>query len=423
MKIAGISEGALRLPSALAGSFSMVLVYFFARRFLGRAGSLAASALLAFSPLHVWYSQECRAYAIWLLLILCAYLSFFNWLDTRKPAFATLNGLFIFLATAFHYFGIHVFLIENLYLIHRRKYLNDHRSFRHWVICQTALALALVPIALMMLMVDRTHVAWWKESAVQWQVIKSILFHLTGTYYFLTYDWAIKTLLLLMNGAALMLGIFALRRRGQATFPMLAIMLPVALNLAYSLAISPILGNSQSAGRYFLLTLPPYLIIIAAGWEFLWRRYPRPRLCLLALAGLLALNGLGVRASHRNTVFNRDDNRRLIGELLRRAAPGDWIIASPAITLDYYADRSGYNLENYRIISTSRFDRDLTARLPSHAERVWLYLDPAHHFTGLRDEIGRRYGLMLLLDDQEKKLSGAGLFMFGRHEAQGNPRS
>ena len=230
-KIAGTSEGALRLPSALAGSFSIALMYFFARRFLGRAGSLAAAALLALSPLHVWYSQECRAYAIWLLLILCAYLSFFKWLETRKPIFAALNALFVLLACSFHYFGIHVILIENLYLADRRDLWRDRRSLRQWALSQGALALALVPLGLMLLRVDRTHVSWWQESAVRWQVIKSIIFQLNGVYYFLTPELPLKIMMLLLCGAALAASLFALGRRGTASFLLIALGLPVALNL------------------------------------------------------------------------------------------------------------------------------------------------------------------------------------------------
>lgn len=59
----GTSETALRLPSALAGTLTVPLVYFLARRF-GRGAAGPAALLAALSPFLVWYSQEARHYAV-----------------------------------------------------------------------------------------------------------------------------------------------------------------------------------------------------------------------------------------------------------------------------------------------------------------------------------------------------------------------
>ena len=130
-----------------------------------------------------------------------------------------------------------------------------------------------------------------------------------------------------------------------------------------------------------------------------------------------------MRASRHNLPFCRDDNRRLASALLRRAAPGDWVITSPPYALDYYADRLGYDLTRYRLISSHRLDRALAAPLAGQSDRIWFYLDPVHHFEPLLVDVQRRYGLAVLLDDREKKLSGAGLILLGRREEKEGPRS
>ena len=66
----GSSEAWLRSPSALFGIASIPLMYVVARKFTGRHPSLAAAALLAFSPTHVFYSQEARSYTLAILLVL-----------------------------------------------------------------------------------------------------------------------------------------------------------------------------------------------------------------------------------------------------------------------------------------------------------------------------------------------------------------
>ena len=66
----GDSETWLRLPSALFGIAAIPLLYFVARQFMDVEPALAAAALLAFSPTHVYYSQEARGYTLAILMVL-----------------------------------------------------------------------------------------------------------------------------------------------------------------------------------------------------------------------------------------------------------------------------------------------------------------------------------------------------------------
>jgi uncharacterized membrane protein len=60
----GQSEAILRLPSALAGIIAIPLLYWVVRAWGGRWSATVAAWLLALAPLHVWYSQETRMYAL-----------------------------------------------------------------------------------------------------------------------------------------------------------------------------------------------------------------------------------------------------------------------------------------------------------------------------------------------------------------------
>jgi mannosyltransferase len=68
----GRSEFVLRLPSAILGSLSVLLIYVLAKDLADRAVAITAAGLTAFSPLLVWYSQELRHYALLLALGLVA---------------------------------------------------------------------------------------------------------------------------------------------------------------------------------------------------------------------------------------------------------------------------------------------------------------------------------------------------------------
>ncbi len=68
----GRSEFMLRLPSAIFGSLSVLLIYVLAKDLADRPVAVTAAGLTAFSPLLVWYSQELRHYALLLVLGLVA---------------------------------------------------------------------------------------------------------------------------------------------------------------------------------------------------------------------------------------------------------------------------------------------------------------------------------------------------------------
>src|SRR5439155_23985353 len=62
--IAGDSELALRLPSAVLGIATVPILAWFAARWLGSSAAIPAAWLAAGSPFLVWYSQESRNYAL-----------------------------------------------------------------------------------------------------------------------------------------------------------------------------------------------------------------------------------------------------------------------------------------------------------------------------------------------------------------------
>ena len=60
----GQSEFVARLPSALAGAAAIPLLYWLVREWKSQWSAIASAWFLAVAPLHVWYSQEARMYAL-----------------------------------------------------------------------------------------------------------------------------------------------------------------------------------------------------------------------------------------------------------------------------------------------------------------------------------------------------------------------
>ncbi len=72
VKIFGSSEFLLRLPSAIAGALTVLVICFIAKELYSEEAGLIAAALLATSPYHILYSQEARMYGMVVLFVALA---------------------------------------------------------------------------------------------------------------------------------------------------------------------------------------------------------------------------------------------------------------------------------------------------------------------------------------------------------------
>ena len=68
-RVLGTGEIALRLPSALAGIATVPVAWAIGRELAGRRAAIVCAALVAVNPLFVWYSQEARAYELFVLMV------------------------------------------------------------------------------------------------------------------------------------------------------------------------------------------------------------------------------------------------------------------------------------------------------------------------------------------------------------------
>jgi hypothetical protein len=72
VRVAGNGELAVRLPSLVAGTLLVPLLYFAGRELYGHRAGWFAGLVGAISPLAVWYSQEARTYSVTMLFALLA---------------------------------------------------------------------------------------------------------------------------------------------------------------------------------------------------------------------------------------------------------------------------------------------------------------------------------------------------------------
>jgi mannosyltransferase len=113
-RVLGTGEVALRLPSALAGTAAVPVAWAIGRELAGRRAALACAALVAVSPLFVWYSQEARVYGLLVLTAALAMLCFLRAERNPTPARLAAFALAGALAMLTHYFA--VFLLAPMVL-------------------------------------------------------------------------------------------------------------------------------------------------------------------------------------------------------------------------------------------------------------------------------------------------------------------
>lgn len=116
----GVSEWGLRSLSALAGTLAVPVVYAIGAELRSRRAGLVAAALAAVSPLLVWYSQEARAYMLFMLLATLAFWAFVRALRGERRALVWW-ALAAAAALATHYFAAVTVVPMALYLLFRRR--------------------------------------------------------------------------------------------------------------------------------------------------------------------------------------------------------------------------------------------------------------------------------------------------------------
>ena len=120
-RLLGTGEVALRLPSALAGIATVPVAWAIGRELTGRrTTAIAAAAFVAVSPLFVWYSQEARAYGLFVLAGALAMLCFLRALPDPTPRRIWLFALAGALALLSHYFAVFLLMPMALWLLSER---------------------------------------------------------------------------------------------------------------------------------------------------------------------------------------------------------------------------------------------------------------------------------------------------------------
>jgi mannosyltransferase len=280
----GTGEAWMRSLSALAGTASILVVYLGAVALpLPRRAGLIAAAMVAVSPVLIWFSQDARAYALVFLLTALSFLFFAR--ARRGGARRDLAWWAVFsaLAIATHYFAGFVVAVEAALL------LLDGRRRRDAALAVAAVAAAaalLAPIALQQ--ASNAHAGWIAEQPLG-QRLERAGAKLAGNDNGDEHGARQPGPIPLGVPAGLAVAALALllwrgeedERRGAG---LAAIVAAGSVGLPLALAL---LGSDYFDGRNLLPMFVPLIIVLAAG--FAVRRAGRAGLALAAAFCLCSL--------------------------------------------------------------------------------------------------------------------------------------
>jgi len=258
-RVLGTGAVALRLLSALAGVATVPVAWAIGRELSSRRAAVACAALVAVNPLFVWYSQEARAYALFVLFAAMAMLYFLRALREESQldrdsatlaAFAVSSSL----ALLTHYFAVFLLAPMVLWLAFNS---NRRRAVLGAIGAVGIVCLALLPL----ISAQGGHGTQWIGRWALWSRLQAIPQYYLTSYYGAALGHGIELLVALPILAGLGFGLWRVltprEERGAA----------IALAVAAGGILLPILlvalGADYLAPRNLVAAMIPVTALIA----------------------------------------------------------------------------------------------------------------------------------------------------------------
>jgi mannosyltransferase len=322
----GDSEAWLRLLSAIFAIAAIPAIYGVGKIVSGRTTGLLAALLLAVNAAHVAYAQEARGYS--LLVLLCT-LSLWFFLRIGDSGKGNAAGYVIVsaLAVYVHFFAVFFLFAQWISLLWLRQNSERWKKF----ILPVSLTLVFISPALYYMAFRRSGQLAWVPATKPSDLLQLLYFLVADLG---TFRKALALIYVLCCGLALR-GAFSGRVPSESRWRILVLALCAALPGAILFPVSFL--YPLFLPRYFLMCLPPLVVLAAAGLANI-----RPS--SLRLAVCVVIVGLSGFSLHRYYTRPKDDWRGLTVYLLHHVEPGDLIVGCPPGAewpVQYYAGKLG----------------------------------------------------------------------------------
>jgi len=310
----GDSETWLRLLSAIFAIATIPAIYAAGRAVSGRVTGLLAALLLSVNAAHVAYAQEARGYSLLILLCTLSLLFFFQSGDAgtgNAVGYVIVSALAVYA----HFFAVFFLFAQWVSLL----WLPGNGAHRKKFILPVSLTLVFIAPAL--------YYMAFRRSAQLGSIPATKPSDLLQLLYFLVADLStfrkeLGLIYLLCGGLAVHR---ALSNRGgaapsEARWRILVLVLCTVLPVAILFPVS--FWSPLFLPRYFLICLPPLVLLAAAGLAGVQPASVR----LMIGALIVALSAFSLRWYYAQP---KDDWRGVTRYLLQNVRAGDLIVGYP----------------------------------------------------------------------------------------------
>jgi hypothetical protein len=351
VRLLGTGEMAVRVPSLLAATAMIPLIYAAARDIYDARAGMAAAVLASVAPFAVWYADEARMYALFMVFALLALWMQVRILRGEGGARAWLGYVLAAAALVYtQYFGILFVGVQQLaFVIAIARGALPARRVLAWSGLLVVLLAPLMPFALDQFTANESAGRGFQQPSQAGGSVEPGA--APGAYAALTNAaWAVlgyhsnttMTALAALWPLGLLLAL-ALLGRGRS-WPTLLV---VACAVLPAIALFA-LGQQKPfvfEVRYFIGAVPLALMLIARALTS-WAR--RPGVVVAACAATTAIMGLGLADQQLNGSNPRVyDFKSALSRIEDRARPGDVIVFTPQY-LDHvvaYYENEGLRLQ------------------------------------------------------------------------------
>jgi mannosyltransferase len=339
-QITGTGEVGLRSVSAVAGVATVPVAFLLGAELSSRRAGIVAAVLVAVNPMLLWYSQEARAYSLFVLLTAISLLYFARALDRGRRRDSIGWGVASALALGTHYFAVFPIAAEALWLLRRRGRASGGAIPGIWIIAAAGLALA----PLVVHQSSFAHAEWIGNFSLGHRLWETGLTFALGE----TGDIIARPehpLLAVLPGLAAIAGLALVFLRGERReLRAAAILLALAaVTFAMPLVIGLLVPSKDYVlARNLLPALVPLLVALAIGFTL-----PAARRRGAALAAIVVAYSLGFSVwASLSPALQRpswDAAAGAIGEPMTPRAMVTWTLG--AASLRYYLSTGSFQVQ------------------------------------------------------------------------------
>lgn len=421
LRLFGTSEAAARSLSALVGTLTIPAMYAVGRMLFGRLAGFLAAALVAASPLYIWYSQETRTYALLTFLGLVAawfVLKVLTEHEDKRRRLYWIGLLFAAMGVSLsHMTGVLLLaFLAAAFLVGWAAWIRRLGVLAEGVGVAAAFALLHVPWVLLAVKNLGMYRGYWGGTlGIGGVVRRAFLSYWTGeTVFSQTADALLPVFVAASVVAAGSLVVGTLRRPDPTResslprwfallFPVLYSVLPVGLFIAL------FLNRPKFEARHLLFASPGLFLILGGGLAVLLegavhRRWVRVLARGVGVAVLLFALGVFAYADYNNYFdprFQRDDFRNVARYIKERIGPNETVILCAGhffpVFQYYFGPDNWHPLPNDLILDV---DNVLTYRVADDLNRILAGKDGVW-VVFWQDHIADPNGILIMMLNEE----------------------